>query len=53
MKYPLRRYAAILSVSGVSNLLAPDDEHAAWQALALAQDRGEELIDVKETNEQS
>ena len=35
--------------SGVEYILAPDSEHAAWQALELSTDRDAQLIDVRLT----
>jgi len=44
-------YDVVLSVSGVTTLLARDSEHAAWSALELSLDREEKLIDVRRTYE--
>lgn len=46
----MKQFNVTLSAS-THQLLAPDAEHAAWQALALAVDHDEELIDVEEINE--
>jgi hypothetical protein len=42
----MKTFIVVLS-SGVEYVLAPDSEHAAWQALELAQDRNVTLIDVR------
>lgn len=37
--------------SGTMHLLAPDSESAAWQALELSQERNDELINVRLSDE--
>ena len=44
-------FDVVLSVTGVTTLLARDAEHAAWSALELSLDRDEKLIDVRRTYE--
>jgi hypothetical protein len=44
-------YDVVLSASGVVNILAQDNEHAAWTAMELSLDREEELIDVRRSDE--
>ena len=44
-------FDVVLSVTGVTTLLARDEEHAAWSALELSLDREEKLIDVRRTYE--
>lgn len=45
-----RLFAVTLS-SGTRYILAPDSEQAAWSALELSQERNEQLIDVRLTDE--
>jgi hypothetical protein len=42
----MKLFAVVLS-SGVEYVLAPDSEHAAWQALELSTERNVTLIDVR------
>lgn len=42
----MKLFTVVLS-SGVEYVLAPDSEHAAWQALELSTDRNAHLIDVR------
>jgi hypothetical protein len=37
--------------SGVWYLLAPDSEHAAWNALELSRERNDQLLNVRQTDE--
>ena len=46
----MKLFKVVLS-SGVEYVLAPDSEHAAWQALELSTDRSVTLIDVRPYNE--
>jgi|LauGreDrversion4_2_1035121.scaffolds.fasta_scaffold886308_2 hypothetical protein len=46
----MKLFKVVLS-SGVEYVLAPDSEHAAWQALELSTDRSVTLIDVRPHNE--
>jgi hypothetical protein len=46
----LREYEITLG-SGVWYLLAPDSEAAAWTALELSEERNDELLNVKQTDE--
>ncbi len=41
-----KTFTVVLS-TGVEYVLAPDSEHAAWQALELSTDRNAHLIDVR------
>lgn len=47
----LKMFDVILSVSGSINILALDNEEAAWIAKELSLDREEELIDVRLSDE--
>jgi hypothetical protein len=42
----MKTFVVVLS-TGSEYVLATDSEHAAWQALELAQDRNVTLIDVR------
>jgi hypothetical protein len=42
----MKEFTVVLS-SGVEYVLAPDSEHAAWQALELSVERNVTLIDVR------
>lgn len=42
----MKTFVVVLS-TGVEHILAPDSEHAAWQALELAVDRDAQLVDVR------
>lgn len=46
MNHNHRTYAVVLS-TGTEYILAPDSEHAAWQALELSTDRDVKLLDVR------
>jgi hypothetical protein len=46
----LREYEITLR-SGVWYLLAPDSEHAAWNALELSRERNDQLLNVRQTDE--
>jgi hypothetical protein len=46
----LKEYEITLT-SGVWYLLAPNSEDAAWAALELSRDRGDELLNVKQSDE--
>lgn len=46
MNHTHRCFTVVLS-TGVQYILAPDSEHAAWQALELSEDRNVKLIDVR------
>ena len=46
----LREYEITLS-SGVWYLLAPDSEHAAWNALELSRERNDQLLNVRRSDE--
>ena len=48
---PFKLFDVVLSVSGVTTVLARDKERAAWQALELSLVRGEKLIDVRQCHE--
>ena len=48
---PFKLFDVVLSVSGLTTVLARDKERAAWQALELSLVRGEKLIDVRECHE--
>ena len=48
---PFKLFDVALSVSGVTTVLARDNERAAWQALELSLVRGENLIDVRQCDE--
>lgn len=41
------RVFAVVMSTGTEYVLAPDSEHAAWQALELSTDRNVKLIDVR------
>ena len=42
----MKMFTVVLS-SGVETILAPDSEHAAWQALELSVERDVQLLDVR------
>ena len=46
----MKLFKIVLS-SGVEYVLAPDSEHAAWQALELSTERNVALIDVRPHND--
>ena len=46
----MKLFTVVLS-TGVEYILAPDSEHAAWQALELSTDRSVKLVDVRPHNE--
>jgi hypothetical protein len=46
----MKLFKVVLS-SGVEYVLAPDSEHAAWQALELSAVQGVTLIDVRPHND--
>ena len=48
---PFKLFDVVLSVSGLTTVLARDKERAAWQALELSLDREEKLIDVRQCDE--
>jgi len=48
--HPPKLYEVTLS-SGTISLLAPDSESAAWMALELSQERDDELINVRLSDE--
>lgn len=50
MTHNHRVFAVVLS-TGTEYIMAPDSEHAAWQALELSNDRNVKLIDVRPHND--
>ena len=46
----MKEYEITLT-SGVWYLVAPNSEAAAWAALELSRDRGDELLNVKQSDE--
>ena len=46
----MKEYEVTLT-SGVWYVLAKDTESAAWAALELSRDRGDELLNVKQSDE--